>query len=180
MSQKTHTRRKFLYRTGAAICSISTLPVVTAESNESEYDVPIRQVRKLLWQHKIDEAKAFMDKHNMKYHMARGVPSFKEGDVSTDRYGSPSEDNKTDLWLSLNEIEEGNPEKNIPPVYDATISWNLSEWNNDAGDFTQKVGSKDSAAISWSQDYWQAVDESRENVKYENDRIEYEEMKGLE
>lgn len=169
MSDKIPTRRSFLKQTGIAAVGLTT--TFGTVSARSEYDVPIKAVRRLLEQQKIKQAKRFMDKHNMEYTISRGTPSFNDG-VSSQRYGDPSEDTDTEIYMVLSEV------KDQDGVYNATATWTLSEWNNDIEDSSLEVGSTDSALISWNQNYWQPVEQSRDNVMFTNEDISFEEYRG--
>lgn len=168
MSQK---RRTFLRKVSAASIGLAGVSGTAVATKDPRKEAPITAVRQLLWKGKVKKAKKLMKNHDMENIMFKGVPQREnDGKFSTSRYGNPSEDSETHIYLSLTKISDGSP-----PVYDATCSFQISEWNNDFADQPLGVGSHDSAGISWATDYWQATNQSRDNVYFSDSRISYEE-----
>jgi hypothetical protein len=145
--------------------AVASISAVTGISSAKQSPLPA--FRRLMWNGKVEEAKKLLDRQGTEYRMFRGEPNY----VSPFRYGSPDEDNQTTIVFSLAKLEERS--ENDPAVYDASISVQLSEWDNDFGDLGQVVDPNDGMGIGCNSTYWQAVEPSRSGVSYTDDRISY-------
>lgn len=163
-------RRTFLKKGSAVAVGLSGL---LGRSSAASQSLPIQQIRHLLWNGKHEQAQRVLERNNANYTMGFGYPSDAGDGVSTERFGSPSEDANTYISLTLVEVDSGSP-----PVYEATLHFQLSEWDDDLNDYNKQTDPWDGASISYSQNYWQAVDQNRDNVYYDDSRFSYGEYLG--
>lgn len=133
----------------------------------SAESTPLQAIRQLLWNGKIDQARKLLERNDMEYSIARGVLN----PVSSFRYGSPSEDSVTEIFLSLTKLEDATDTD--PAVYDATVNAKLSEYDNDYDDVGLAVDPDDGIGIGYNTTYWQPVESSRDGVSYSDDRMSY-------
>ncbi|MFC4448230.1 hypothetical protein [Halorussus aquaticus] len=162
MSRK---RRTLLKGIGASALTISGVSTVSANPSKDKF--PLEAFRKLVWAGNLQQAKELAERYGLKNKMSKESPS----DVSTQRYGDPSEDSSTNITISVTEISSSE--------YDVSCYFELSEWDNNIGDSTKEVGSRDSAVITWDTTYWTATEQTRSNVDGvdSDSRMTYEQYK---